>query len=333
MNELISVIVPVYNTGLYLSDCISSIIDQEYPNIEVIIVDDGSTHFHTLEICDEISKKYSNVKLYHKPNGGSASARNYGILVASGKYVGFVDSDDTIDPKMYSTLYSCIKKDNVNIAICGLATFLLNKKGVHYNDKSLETRCYEETELMHHFMLGHWHSACTILYSRELFKNISFPENEVNEDYMLNYWLFKSEKKISFTNQPFYHYIRREGSNTSSPKDLRFLDWIKHTRLVLLEMSKIPSLKMEAEYQYLYSNIVLGNSALLTLRRIKSEEAEQLYNIVSENLASSKKMLYRNKYITIGKRLMGIMMANCHSLYKKSILGTYKAKRIIWKED
>lgn len=333
MNELISIIVPVYNTGLYLSDCIESILAQDYQHIEIIIIDDGSTDDYTLKKCDELSKGYDHVTLFHKPNGGSASARNFGIQVAKGKYVGFVDSDDTIDSKMYTTLYSLIKNDNVNIAICGLATYFMNKRDILYNDNSLETRCYDNEELLHHFLLGHWHSACTTLYLKSLFKDISFPENEVNEDYMLNYWLFKSEKKISFINQPFYHYIRREGSNTSSPKGLRFLDWIKHTRLILSEMSNIPSLKMEAEYQYLNSNIVLGNSALLTLRKIKSEEAEQLYNIVSNNLASSKKMLYRNKYITIRKRLMGIMMANCHSLYKKSILGTYKAKRIIWKED
>ena len=179
MNELISVIVPVYNTGLYLSDCVASIVAQNYPYLEIIIVDDGSTEDYTLRKCDEITEKYSNVKLYHKPNGGSASARNFGVNVASGKYVGFVDSDDTIDSTMYSTLYSYIKKDNVSIAICGLATFLLNKKDIiHYNDKSVETRCYENTELMHYFMLGHWHSACTILYLRELFNFISFPENE-----------------------------------------------------------------------------------------------------------------------------------------------------------
>ncbi|MBQ6062958.1 MAG: glycosyltransferase family 2 protein [Prevotella sp.] len=333
MNELISVIVPVYNTGLYLSDCIESIVSQDYLYTEIIIVDDGSTDDFTLKKCDEISKKYGQVSLYHKPNGGSASARNYGVQVAKGKYVGFVDSDDTIDKEMYSTLYSLIKKDNVTIAICGLATFFMNKRDIHYNDNSLETRCYEDVELMHNFLLGHWHSACTNLYLRELFEDIKFPENEVNEDYMLNYWMFKSQQKISFINQPFYHYIRRENSNTSSPKTLRFLDWIKHTELVLTEMSQDDRLKMEAEYQYLHSNIVLGNSSLLTLRKIKSTEAEQLYEITCNNLAKSKKMLRNNKYLSFKYLIMGIMMSECHTLYKQSILGFSKIIKLICKKD
>lgn len=331
MFDLISIIVPVYNTGMYLDTCVDSIISQENVNIEVIIVDDGSTDEYTLKKCSEIKEKYPSVVLIHKPNGGSASARNYGIKIAKGKYIGFVDSDDNVDPKMYSELLSLIKKDQVNVAICGLATY--GNNGVTYDDKSLESRCYEQPELMHHFLLGHWHSACTNLYSKELFKGISFPENEVNEDYMLNYWIFKNQKKISFTNNPYYHYIRRKNSNTSSPKTLRFLDWIKHTNLVLSEISQNPALKMEAEYQYIYSNIVLGKSSLLTLCKIKSEEAEQLYKIVSANLASSRKMLYHNKFLSMRNLITGMMMAECHLLYKFCVLRFYKMKNYIWKKD
>lgn len=331
MNDLISIIIPVYNTGVFLEKCITSIASQTYTNIEIILVDDGSTDEYTLKKCSEIKEKYSNVVLIHQSNGGSASARNHGIQVAKGKYIGFVDSDDNVDPKMYSELLSLIKKDQVNVAICGLATY--NNNGVTYNDKSLESRCYEQPELMHLFLLGHWHSSCTNLYLKDLFNEISFPENEVNEDYMLNYWIFKTQEKISFTNNPYYRYIRRKNSNTSSPKTLRFLDWIKHTKLVLSEMSKIPTLKMEAEYQYIYSNIVLGNSSLLTLCKIKSDEAEQLYEIVSANLASSKKMLYNNKFLSMKYRFMGMMMAECHTLYKFCVLSSYKMKYYIWKKD
>lgn len=331
MFDLISIIVPVYNTGMYLDTCVDSIISQENVNIEIIIVDDGSTDENTLKKCSEIKEKYPSVVLIHKPNGGSASARNYGIQIAKGKYIGFVDSDDNVDSKMYSELLSLIKKDQVNVAICGLATYSNN--GVTYNDKSLESRCYEQPELMHHFLLGHWHSACTNLYSKDLFKGISFPENEVNEDYMLNYWIFKTQERISFTNNPYYHYIRRKNSNTSSPKTLRFLDWIKHTNLVLSEISQNPALKMEAEYQYIYSNIVLGNSSLLTLCKIKSEEAEQLYEIVSANLASSRKMLYQNIFLSKKYLITGMMMAECHLLYKFCVLRFYKMKKYIWKKD
>ena len=110
MNELISVIVPVYNTGVYLEACVESIIHQDYPNIEIIIVDDRSKDEQTLSICDILQNKYNNVVVYHKSNGGSSDARNYGLEVSQGKYVAFVDSDDTISPTMYSTLYEAIQR-------------------------------------------------------------------------------------------------------------------------------------------------------------------------------------------------------------------------------
>lgn len=327
MTEIITVIVPVYNTGDYLDSCIKSIVYQDYPNTEIIIVDDGSTDLETISLCDKLAATYENVKVYHKQNGGSASARNYGILHAKGKYIGFVDSDDVIDEKMYSSLHSLIKKDDVEVAICGLSTEENGK--AELNDKDLLSGCYYHHELMHHFLLGHWHSACTCLYEKTLFDNSTFPEGEVNEDYMLNYQIFKNLFKLSFINEPYYHYLRRECSNTSSPKTLRFLDWIKHTKLVMNEMSQHPSLKFEAEYQYLYSNIILGNSALLTINRNSSEESEKLYEIVTLNLSFAKKMLRNNPYFSLRNKLMGLSMAYIPLLYRTTILYVLKLKKFL----
>lgn len=327
MTEIITVIVPVYNTGDYLDSCIKSIVYQDYPNTEIIIVDDGSTDLETISLCDKLAATYENVKVYHKQNGGSASARNYGILHAKGKYIGFVDSDDVIDEKMYSSLHSLIKKDDVEVAICGLSTEENGK--VELNDIDLLSGCYNHQELMHHFFLGHWHSACTCLYKKTLFNHSFFPEGEINEDYMLNYRIFSKLPKLSFTKEPYYHYLRREGSNTSSPKTLRFLDWIKHTKLVMEEMIQQPSLKSEAEYQYLYSNIILGNSALLTINSNSSEESEKLYEIVTSNLCSAKKMLHNNPHFSLRNKLMGLSMAYIPLLYRTSILLVLKLKKFL----
>lgn len=327
MSTLISIIVPVYNTGTYLKRCIKSIVGQDYPNTEIIIIDDGSNDEPTIALCDELAQRYSNVKVKHKVNGGSASARNYGIRYANGRYIGFVDSDDVIDEQMYSTLYSLIKKDKVRVAICGLSTEENGKSSL--NDAKLPSGCYGHQELMHYFLLGHWHSACTCLYEKALFEHTLFPEGEVNEDYILNYHIFKNLQKLSFTNEAYYHYLRREGSNTASPKTLKFLDWINHTRFVLQEISQTPSLIQEAEYQYLYSNIVLGNSALQTINRVQSEEAEKLYKIVSVNLHSLKDMLQRNHYFSIKNKLMGLSMAYIPNFYKYSILYLLKIRKYL----
>ena len=327
MNDLISVVVPVYNTGNYLKSCVTSIIQQDYQNFEILLVDDGSNDVTTIDLCDKLADTYENVLVYHKQNGGSASARNYGIIEAKGKYIGFVDSDDVIDSNMFSTLYSLIKKDEVKVSICGIST---EENGRSFQtDQNLESGCYGNHDLMHHFLLGHWHSACTCLYEKSLFDSVSFPEGEVNEDYMLNYLIFKDLDRISFTREPFYHYLRRVNSNTGAPKTLRFLDWIKHTQFVLDEMSQDTSLVQEAEYQYLYSNIILGNSALLTLDRVETDEAKQLYKIVSTNLRASKKMLHRNSFLSKRIKMMGIAMAYTPGLYKWNILTALKIKRFL----
>ena len=325
MVPLISIIVPIYNTGKYLENCIYSILSQDYPNIEIILVDDGSTDDDTIQLSCQLAEGHKNVFLYNKSNGGSASARNYGVKVAHGKYVGFVDSDDMIEPTMFSTLYNAIEINGVKVSICGIST---EKNGmVELDYGKLQSGIYDNHELMHNFLLGFWHSACTCLYDKSLVNGIMFPEGEVNEDYIFNYHVFKNLEKVSFVKTPFYHYIRREGSNTGSPQTLKFLDWINHTRFVLDDLKNNPELVQEAEYQYLYSNIVLANSSLLTLSRIDSSEAGELYDIVTNNLSKDRKMMKRNTFLKGRNRRLSYFMAHTPKLYKMAVLSPLKLRR------
>lgn len=322
MNELISIIVPIYNTGALLINCVISIINQDYSNLEIILVDDGSTDEKTIQLCDNFARDYNNISSYHKANGGSASARNYGISKANGKYIGFVDSDDIIEPTMYSTLYDAIRNDGVKVSICGIST---EENGTIILDYDrLESGVYDNHVLMHHFLLGMWHSACTCLYDKSLLQRERFPEVEINEDYLLNYYIFKDLEKLSFVKKPLYHYLRRDDSKTGSPKTLRFLEWIKHTKLVLDEMSQNTSLKQEAEYQFLNSNIVLANSSLKTLSLVDSNEARELYKIVTGNLSVNRSMIKRNNYLKGRDRYLSFLMAYTPNLYKYGVLGMLK---------
>lgn len=327
MSDLISVIVPVYNTGIYLERCVESIVAQDYSPLEIILVDDGSKDKETIELCDKLAALYENVQAYHKPNGGSASARNYGIKIANGKYIGFVDSDDVIEPYMYSTLYYDLTTSNAQVATIGIAT--------EENGKLVDrvapvpTGVYDYTTLMHHFMLGSFHSACTNLYDRDLFQGVEFPEGEVNEDYMFNYWVFRKVSKVAVNDNTLYHYIRREGSNTGSPASLRFLDWLKHTNLVYEEMKHDTKLVAEAEYQNIFPNVILANKSLLTLGRMKSEEATKLYKLSIENLKANKSMVLSNKYLTGRYRKMAVWMIRFPWIYKWSIITALKIKHAI----
>lgn len=116
MDELISVIVPIYNTGKYLVECVESLRKQTYSNIEIILVDDGSTDA-SIEICDEFAEKDSRVKVFHKKNEGVAVARNFGIQQSNGQYVVIVDSDDVAVDRMIEVLYTKIKENDADIAV------------------------------------------------------------------------------------------------------------------------------------------------------------------------------------------------------------------------
>ena len=106
---------------------------------------------------------------------------------------------------------------------------------------------------------------------------------------MLNYWLFKEEENVFFNSTVFYHYVKREESNTTSPVTRAFLDWIKHTSLIRTDYSNHPQLWEEADYQYLYSNIILGNKCLLTLGKMVSSDANEVYDVVTRNLREERK--------------------------------------------
>ena len=131
-NELISIIVPVYNVEQYLEKCVCSIINQTYKNLEIILVDDGATD-SSGNMCDELAKSDNRIKVYHKENGGLSDARNYGVERATGEYIGFVDSDDYIDSEMYEKLYEAIKKEDVDVAECNFR-FIYSNRITNYTD-------------------------------------------------------------------------------------------------------------------------------------------------------------------------------------------------------
>ncbi len=324
MGALISVIVPVFNTGQYLARCVDSLLAQDYPEMEIILVDDGSTDVQTGILCDKLAEENADVFAYHIGNGGSATARNYGISKAKGQYIGFVDSDDVVERDMYSTLYTNLKQHQVSVSIGELAT---EENGKLIDTvKPLPSGVYDNKSLLHNLFLGHWHSACTNLYERKLFDSVKFPDNEANEDYLLNYLIFKEQPAVYYTNRVLYHYIKHPGSNTSSPITLRFLDWLKHTERVLADYGGNGALKQEAFYQYLHSNVVLGNKSLLTLAVQPSEDAEQIYKVAAGNLKRVFKQLISNKYLSARYRLFAFLLAVCPRTYRAATLFILKLK-------
>ena len=220
--ELISVIVPVYNVAPYLDRCVKSIVDQTYKNLEIILVDDGSTDASG-DMCDAWAKRDGRVRVIHKPNGGQSDARNAGIDLSTGDYLTFADSDDWLDISMLETLYAAIRNDcGVDMAVCGLALV--------YDDKPKKRLCpgtgriYSVTrdEAIHDVL--HYHlpvssaSVCDKLYARHLWDTVRFPVGTYFEDAYVRSRMYIQCEKIAVVDQDLYFYYQRENSTMHSLK-------------------------------------------------------------------------------------------------------------------
>ena len=172
---LISVVIPVYNIEKYLERCVYSVREQTYKNLEIILVDDGSTDNSGL-ICDKLAAEDAGIRVFHKKNGGSSSARNLGISKAQGEYIGFVDSDDYIEPDMYELLYAAIQEYDADIAQIGRDE--IDEKGNRLPNicEPPQQAIFIESETFLKELLMHRGdcSFCTKLVRRNLFESMQF---------------------------------------------------------------------------------------------------------------------------------------------------------------
>ncbi len=216
MEPLISVIVPIYKVEKYLGKCIESILKQTYKNLEIILVDDGSPDACP-QICDEYAKKDSRIVVIHQKNGGLSSARNSGLDIAKGEFIGFVDSDDCIANDMYETLYNAIKENDAQMSICRF--YIVNENGEFLQD-SIKTDIKEDIKILDKYeamkemlldknIRGYvW----TKLFKKECFELLRFPEGKNYEDIAISIKCFEKTEKIVYINKQKYYYLQRETS-------------------------------------------------------------------------------------------------------------------------
>ena len=214
MNDLISVIIPVYNVEKYLEKCVNSVINQTYSNIEIILVDDGSTD-SSGKMCEELSKMDKRVKVFHKKNGGLSDARNYGIDKAIGEYICFVDSDDFVTKDMCEILYGDIKKFNVDVAFCSFIDCYGNIPIV--NNNIYERYKLTKKEAIEYVMIGDKVpiSAVAKLYKKSVFDKVRFTKGKTYEDALIMIELLDNCENISFNTSKVYYYIHRMNSITT----------------------------------------------------------------------------------------------------------------------
>lgn len=210
MNPKISIIVPVYKVEKYIHKCIDSILAQTFTDFELILVDDGSPD-NCGKICDEYVKKDRRIKVIHKKNGGLSDARNAGIEIARGDYIGFVDSDDYIESDMYELLYDICIENNCEIASCSSTIYFKNKTVVNGGHDLI---IHEREEAMKTMLEGRLYDEVVWvkLFKSELFDDVRFPVGKVYEDTAVTYKLIDKSNRVGCIGKAKYNYIKREGS-------------------------------------------------------------------------------------------------------------------------
>ena len=229
MEDLVSIVVPIYNVEEYLDSCINSIVNQTYKNIEIILVDDGSPD-NSGSMCDLWQSRDSRIKVIHKENGGLSDARNVGISEATGKYISLVDSDDTITNDMIETLMFYQQKYNADI-VQGMFKDFINEEDITINNEKPTCTVINKIDAIKNLYDKKYGLQSTVvwnkLYKAELFKELKFPKGKVHEDEFTVYKLYYKSSKIVLLNKVIYNYRKRPESIMSKGFNLNRFYWLE----------------------------------------------------------------------------------------------------------
>lgn len=229
---LISIIVPVYNVELYLEKCLSSIVKQTYKNIEIILVNDGSTD-KSLEVAKKYKFMDQRISVYSKQNGGLASARNYGLLKSKGNYIIFIDSDDYISCHHVENLYNTLIKYDADIAVSKIQMIDTTDKsvGVTYKDTG-DSIVLTKLESLKYLLLQKKfdNSASAKIYKRRICEIYQFPEGKIYEDFATMYKIFMEAETVAYIDSSDYFYVQRPLSIINSEFNENKLDLLYFTR-------------------------------------------------------------------------------------------------------
>lgn len=287
----ISVIVPVYNVENELERCIQSICNQTYKNLEIILVNDGSTD-KSGKICDEFAKKDNRIKVIHQGNAGQAAARKVGFQISTGDVVGFVDSDDSIELEMYEYMLKNMIETDAEIVFCDYNTIIESKKvknkfyisdTVLNNDRAMKLLASNEIPS---FM-------CNKIFKRKILKDEDFLVGKILEDFLCMPDIFLRCKTISYKSNAFYNYFRRENSTMGSKKIL-FKYWLACQKRLEWFESYFPD----------YIDLCLNRVVRIGLTCFEKDCLNDYQkNIIKQYFKSEFKCIMKNKQLNLHKKL------------------------------
>ena len=316
---LISVIVPIYNIVEYLPRCVNSIRRQTYRNLEIILVDDGSTD-NSGALAEKMALEDKRIRVFHKENGGSSSARNLGLSKANGDYIGFVDSDDYIEPEMYERLLAVMLEENLLMA-------QISRDEIDEQGNPMPNVCepldklelWECERFMRELLLHRGDcSFCTKLIHASLFQEEKFPEGELNEDFYLLVKLLPKVPAVAILPEQDYHVFYRYGSNTRTRnKDdfpQVFTDIVRNAdRVQEIVGKEYPALLPEAMRFGLFQRL----NYMLHIPISQMNRENIFYQQVKTYLKKHRKDAVRSQYLTQKNKVYLVLLGTAPRLVRK----------------
>lgn len=299
---LVSVIIPVYNVKDYLVRCVKSVLHQSISDIEIILVDDGSTD-GSEGLCDELQATDNRIRVIHQVNQGLGPARNSGLNIATGKYVSFIDSDDWIEHDTYKEMLDSMERNDCLIATCG-RKIVDDENCLELVYCSDSEKLLKGSEIIEHYLLqtDMNMSACDKLFERSLFSDVRFPSGFVSEDIVPIYEVLKGVDRIVLTGKSFYNYYCRPGSLSHTTQfTKKRMGQLLYSIQVAEDVKKLyPKLREQADY-YVFDALISTWRTILRANYM-GEERKQVRNQINKaykNMVVNKYMHTKQRFYTV----------------------------------
>lgn len=311
MNGVISVIVPIYNVERYLPQCLDSILTQDYSKLEVILINDGSVDASG-SICDEYARRDCRIKVIHQKNSGAAAAKNAGLHIATGEYLSFVDSDDYLEPGVYSHMLQLMHQNHAEVAQCAFRYVYCNRQEnfiLHQGRSVMDNKVFLD------LFRRDW--SCALLwnklYKRSLFDGVFFEEGRKIDDEYFTYHAFLNRCQVVVDDRVIYNYRQRSSSVMQKPEvaEQRILDWMDaFTKRRIDVAERYPELKRRFDESYLWvlcNSKVRFGSTPKTIQNQKKEIRNYFSNGGTILLAPALCVEVLKFYLSDTKTLLGKM--------------------------
>ena len=324
---LISIIVPVYKVETYLRQCVDSILNQTYNNLEVLLVDDGSPD-NCPKICDDYAMQDTRIRVIHKTNGGLSDARNAALEVCAGEYIAFVDSDDWIEPQMYSDMMAMMSEKDLEIVFCTVREIVDGEAvGIRYHyfpdGTVMDAKEVQKLALKDEIAAAVWMRLC----KKDCFNHVRFPVGRNYEDIAVTFLPFERADKVGFLDRPYYNYrINKSGIAHQKKPLTRYQMFLSYRDCYDYAVEHVPEVK--AEICALVARFALGT--FLDCQIEDEEKLRQIQPEIEQFLLEHRNVVLCSRRNSVAVKMMIMAYYNCKPLLKTLYRIAYPILKMRW---